>query len=186
MFASLGEDTGTNRLQQISSIPLEVTDLSGQTVDALDGRKAQALVFLFLSVDCPISNRYAPELRRLDSDFSAKGVLFQIVYPNRQENADAIRQHIKDYNLPFRPLRDPKHRLTESSGVHVTPEAAVFAPGRGWVYHGRIDDRNAALGQERLVISHHDLRDLLVDLLDGKAVEVKSTPAIGCSISSHP
>ena len=51
-------------------------------------------MFLFTSTDCPISNRYAPEVRRVVGEFSRKGVVFRLVYPNPAEQAGAIREHM--------------------------------------------------------------------------------------------
>jgi hypothetical protein len=162
---------------------MELPDLKGGMSDPLRAEGAKAVVFLFISVDCPISNAYAPEFRRLDADFTPKGIAFRIVYPNREESAQVIRQHIKDYEYPFKALRDPRHLLCQASGVRVTPEAAVFVFGRGWVYHGRIDDRNVELGRERTAVTHQDLRAVLGEIVDGKTPAVSSSRAIGCSIS---
>ena len=42
-------------------------------------------VLIFVSTDCPVSNRYAPEITRLLEEFSPRGVRFQLVYPNPLE-----------------------------------------------------------------------------------------------------
>ena len=55
---------------------MTVHDLAGQPVDPLANQHARAIVFVFLSADCPISNRYAPELRRLQEKFAPLGVRF--------------------------------------------------------------------------------------------------------------
>jgi hypothetical protein len=51
----------------------------------------RAIVFLFTSTDCPISNRYAPEVRRLAQRFGPDGVVFRLIYPSPSDSADAIR-----------------------------------------------------------------------------------------------
>ncbi len=73
---------------------------SGAPVDALQAPAGtKAIVFLFTSTDCPISNRYAPEVRRIAEAFGAKGVVFRLVYPNPSEDAKAIREHMAAYAL---------------------------------------------------------------------------------------
>lgn len=42
---------------------------------------ARAVVWVFLATTCPISNGYAPKLRRIQADYGAKGVAFDAVYP---------------------------------------------------------------------------------------------------------
>src|ERR1700729_1688584 len=45
----------------------------------------QARVFIFVRTDCPITNRYAPELQRLSEAFAADAVQFWLVYPDPSE-----------------------------------------------------------------------------------------------------
>ena len=72
-----------------------VLTLDGAAVDALTApRGVTALVFLFPSTDCPISNRYAPEVQRLVAKIARQGVAFRLVYPNPAEQAPAIRAHM--------------------------------------------------------------------------------------------
>jgi len=69
--------------------------LSGGPLDALQAPAGtKAIVFLFTSTDCPISNRYAPEVRRIAEAFVPKGVVFRLVYPSPSEDAKAIREHM--------------------------------------------------------------------------------------------
>ena len=43
---------------------------------------ADVQVFIFLRTDCPISNRYAPELTRIAKEFQGRHVAFYLVYPD--------------------------------------------------------------------------------------------------------
>ena len=38
------------------------------------------LVLLFIRTDCPIANRYAPELERLHALYAPKGIEFRLIY----------------------------------------------------------------------------------------------------------
>ena len=68
-----------------------VQALSGAPVDALQAPAGtKAIVFLFTSTDCPISNRYAPEVRRIAEAFGSKGVVFRLVYPSPADDAMPI------------------------------------------------------------------------------------------------
>jgi hypothetical protein len=144
----------------------------------------KAIVFLFTSTDCPISNRYAPDVRRLATKFATKGVLFRLVYPDPADKRSAILDHMTAfaYAGAMQALRDPKHALVKFTGVTVTPEAAVYAGGR-IVYHGRIDDRYLDLGLERPAATVHDLDNALIAVLAGRPVEHPVTQAIGCYIA---
>jgi hypothetical protein len=163
---------------------LQLEALDGHLVDPFElPAAAQAAVFVFVSVDCPISNRYAPEIRRLHDTFAARGVAFGLVYPNPAESAAAIRDHLKAYDYPVDGLRDPHHLLVKQAGISITPEAAVFSRDGRLMYRGRIDDRYVSLGVERPVATRRDLFEALTDTLAGTAVREPRTQAVGCYVA---
>jgi ribosomal protein L35AE/L33A len=164
---------------------VRVENLAGTAVDPLvTPRGVKAIVFLFTSTDCPISNRYAPELRRLAQVFVPQGVMFRLVYPNPAEDAAAIRTHMAAfaYAGAIDALRDPKHALVKLSGATITPEAAVYAGGRVQ-YRGRIDNRFVDFGVDRPAATEHDLHDAIGAILAGKPVAHPETQAVGCYIA---
>jgi ribosomal protein L35AE/L33A len=164
---------------------VRVENLAGAAVDPLAiPNTAKAIVFLFTSTDCPISNRYAPELRRLATLFAPKGAVFRLVYPNPAEDAAAIRTHIVDfaYGGAAEALRDPKHALVKFTGATITPEAVVYAAGRVQ-YRGRVDNRFVDFGVDRPAATEHDLHDAIAAILAGKPVAHPETQAVGCYIA---
>ena len=166
-------------------VRLALIDLDGRRADPLEARGVPFTVFVFTRTDCPISNRYAPELRRLHERFARKGVAFWLVYADPTERVATIRRHVEEYRYPFGALRDPQHGLVARTQATVTPEAAVFvaeASGPRLVYTGRIDDRYESLGRKRATPTTRDLERVLEALLAGEAVASRTVPAIGCSI----
>src|SRR5580693_341193 len=74
---------------------VRLLDLDNRTVDPLQAApETTATVLLFVTTDCPISNRYAPEVARLFKSFAPKGVRFWLIYPNPAESPQAIRNHL--------------------------------------------------------------------------------------------
>ena len=144
--------------------------------------RSGVVVLVFVQSDCPISNRYAPELNRVFAKYADRGVSFLLVYPDPDATTDAIRQHLTDYGYHWQALRDPEHALVKLAKVHVTPEAAVFRQGR-LLYHGRIDDRYIDYGRTRSEPTMRDLEAALEAALAGKPVARAQTPAVGCFIS---
>jgi hypothetical protein len=146
------------------------------------GRAASATVFFFVRTDCPIANRYAPEMRRLAEAYAPRGVAFFVVYVDASETAEAIGRHLAEYGLPPAALRDPRHALVAATGARVTPTAAVVAADRRLVYRGRIDDRYPGYGKALREPSERDLVAALDALLGGRPVPRRETEAIGCLI----
>jgi hypothetical protein len=156
----------------------------------LEDSSARAVVLLFTRTDCPISNRYAPEIKRVYEAYSTRGVRFYLVYPDRDETPAAIEKHRAEYGYPMPAIQDPQHRWVAKAQAKVTPEAAVFVPSPGpgkrtWqmIYHGRIDDRYIDFGKSRREASVHDLQNALEAALSGRKVEQAETKAIGCYIA---
>ena len=169
----------TNSSTKAAELSLDgVVDLAGKTVSLSDSQ--QFIVFIFLSVDCPISNRYAPTLRKLQNDFqNARWIL---VYPNADEDSVTIQNSLREFELSFEAWRDTQHTLVSSAKASVTPEAAVYVPAAGFIYRGRIDDRHVDFGKYSAEARTNDLRDILVEIEKGKTPSPRVTKPMGCSI----
>lgn len=162
-----------------------VQTLSGANVDALAAPPGtKAIVYIFTSTDCPVSNRYAPEVRRIVEQFASQGVSFRLVYPGRADKASAIREHMAAFSYAGAAdaVRDPDFTLVKFSGATITPEAVVIA-NRAVAYRGRIDDRVVDLGVDRPAPTVHDLADALAAVIAGRPVAHPVTQAIGCYIA---
>jgi hypothetical protein len=171
-------------LTALAAVSVHIPDLDGKLVDPFEALAgAKATVLLFVSTDCPISNRYAPDVRRLHDRFSKDGVVFRLIYPNPAENVDDIRDHLKSFSYPGTALRDPRHDAVKRAGATITPEAAVYDSHGRLAYRGRIDDRYSAVGVDRTVAKRHDLQDAIAATLVGKSVSPRFTQAIGCYVA---
>jgi hypothetical protein len=158
-----------------------VTGLDGRPVAPLDGG-GRATVLLFTAVDCPISDRYAPEVRRLAARFAASGVRTWLVYANAGEAPEAARRHAAAFGYDLPVALDGAAALADRAHAEVTPEAAVFDAAGRLVYRGRIDDRYVAFGVDRPAPTTHDLADAVSAVLAGTPVSRAAVPAIGCAI----
>jgi thiol-disulfide isomerase/thioredoxin len=147
--------------------------------------KAKIIVFVFVSTECPISNKFAPELERLSHKFPTNAVSFTLVYPNRSDTESKVKQHRREYRLTGAFRRDPKHDLVKKAGVTITPEAAVFDELRNVVYRGRVNDQYLALGKGRPQPTEHDLEDAIAAALEGKKPKQPRTEAVGCFIQDR-
>ena len=138
-------------------------------------------VLIFTTTDCPISNRYAPEIQRLATKFDGQAT-FVLVYPVPSDSPEMIREHKKKFAYSLESIRDADQKLVKKTGVTVTPEVAVMV-GDHMVYRGRIDDRYVELGRERPQPNQRDLESTLDALIAGKRVTQRETRAVGCILS---
>ena len=158
------------------------TDLEGKAVDPFRAAPGKVVVLIFVRTDCPISNRYAPTIQRLRAQSESQAAFF-LVYPDKKETADSIRQHDREFGYTFAALRDPRHILVKQSQAQITPEAAVFDVNRRLVYHGRIDNLYEDFGHARKIATTHELEDAIQAAILGKTASAQATPAVGCYIS---
>ena len=138
-------------------------------------------VLVFTTTDCPISNRYAPEIKRLAAKFDGQAK-FVLVYPVPSDSPAMIGEHKKKFAYELESVRDTDQKLVKMTRVTVTPEVAVMVSDH-MVYRGRIDDRYIELGKERVQPTQRDLESTLDALVAGKRVAQRETRAVGCILS---
>ena len=160
---------------------VRVVDLAGEARHPLvlpPGRTATVLVFT--TTDCPISNRYAPDIQALAAKFQKQGIVFTLVYPVSTDTPAVIREHVRKFGYSIPVVRDPAQELVKHTGVKVTPEVAVIGAGGAVLYRGRIDDRYLEFGKDRPQPTERTLERALDAIVQGKAVPVRVTQAVGC------
>ncbi len=178
--------SGAQNQEREQAISLVIKDIRGrdQSPFKLDGAKASVL--FFLTQDCPISNRYAPEIQRIARDYQNRQVRFYLIYIDAAAGLKEIEDHLRDYGLSgITGIKDTQHVLVKATGATVTPEAAVLGESGVILYRGRIDNLYAALGKPRRQVTEHDLRNALDAILRREKVPVARTQAIGCFITSQ-
>jgi len=163
-------------------------NLNGQPVTTLASPDTLAVVLFFAATDCPICNRYIPEIQGLENKFAPQHVVFWYVYPNVGETSAGVRQHEADYGAELHVLLDPHHRLVNLTHAIITPEAAILIPQRSdtapfrVVYHGRIDNRYIQIGEQRPRPTQYDLEQAIEDVLQHRPVQTPDGPPVGCGI----
>jgi hypothetical protein len=167
--------------------PITIHDLDGRAWTPLTPASGDVNVMIFVSADCPISNRYAPEIDRIAGDYAAKRVRTFLVYADLAADRASVLANVRAFHQGFRApvVIDTGFQLTTALGVTVTPEA-VIVTSAGRRYRGRIDDLYINAGQARRAASQHDLRDALDAVLGGRAVAQAETRAVGCFIERTP
>jgi peroxiredoxin len=159
-----------------------LADTTGQIHTPQAWQKSKAVVLLFLAIDCPVSNGYAPEMTRLATAFGQRDVWFAGVHCDTDVTAEIAAKHAAEYRLPFPVLLDPRQELAGQAKAKVTPEAVVLLPDGQIVYRGRLDDRYSTPGKRRAEPSTRDLAAALEAVLNGDSPAVAETKAYGCPL----
>ncbi|HTM50851.1 MAG TPA: redoxin family protein [Bryobacteraceae bacterium] len=145
--------------------------------------KEKASVLFFVTSDCPISNSYAPEIQRICSEYSPRGVACNLIYVDPDLTPADVRKHTAEFGYKGMPaILDSAQQLVRAAGATTTPEAALIGRSGQVLYRGRIDNLYAALGKRRPAATEKDLRKALDETLAGRPVSTPKTKAIGCYI----
>jgi peroxiredoxin len=149
------------------------------------------LVVMFICNHCPTSQLYEGRMKKLVSDYAAKGVGFVAINPNDPKAvalselgytdvSDSveemkIRAEYRHFNFPY--LWDGETQtVTQAYGAQATPHVFIFDKDRKLQYEGRIDN-----AQRESIMKIQDARLALDAMLAGKPVAVPHTPSFGCS-----
>lgn len=155
-----------------------LNDINGKKVTLADFKDSKAIVLMFISIQCPVSNAYNDRMAELFNDYNKKDVAIIGINSNKAESADEIKDHAQEHMLAFTILKDVNNVVADQLDANHTPEIYVVHPKTMEVlYHGRIDD-----SQREAKITSRDLRTALDEILSGKQVTSKETKAFGCSI----
>lgn len=140
-------------------------------------KSGKAVVVIFISTRCPVSNAYNDRMIALANTYASRGVTFVGIDANQTEPTAEVTQYVKDHKFPFAVLKDGDDSAANAYAAQVTPETYVIDSNGVLDYHGRIDN-NRDITQ----VDTHDLANALDEVLAGKPVVKPLTKAFGCSV----
>jgi peroxiredoxin len=167
--------------------------IDGKTYNLDSFKAGKILVIIFTADHCPTAQAYEERILQLYQDFFLKGVEFVLISPNNPQavcleeigysdlgdSFEEMKIRAKDKIFPMPYLFDgDKQETAKAYGPTTTPHVFVFDSQRKLRYCGRIDE----MENPYLKATHHDTRNAIVALLEGKPVPVEKTKTFGCSI----
>lgn len=153
-----------------------LSDYNNKLYSLEDFTNKKAIVIMFVSTNCPVSNAYNGRMAQIEKDLGDE-FAFVGINSNKNENIAEIKQHAADNNLKFVILKDSNNVVADKFEASFTPEVYVLNNDLELLYHGRIDDSRKI---ENVSVS--DLRNALNEIKLGKKISVTETKAFGCSI----
>jgi peroxiredoxin len=157
-------------------------DASGKPIALYDLQDKKAVVVLFLSFDCPVSNSYAATLAELAKSYQPRGVAFLAVNSSDEGDAAHLAKQAAEFKIPFPVLKDDRQVAADAFKAEVSPEAFVIDHNFVLRYRGRIDDSFAARLKRNNQTTRFELKQALEELLGSKPVSEPVTRAVGCPI----
>ena len=160
--------------------PLRGVDVQGVSHSLAYEPAVRATAVVFVSTQCPISNKYVPELNRIAGAHKDDAVRIFAVLSDPTLTRAAAAQYVKEYQITYPVLFDASGELARRLAPTQTPEAIVLDATGEVKYRGRIDDLWVDLRKQKIAAETHDLNDALTAVAAGKAPQTVKTPVIGC------
>lgn len=139
--------------------------------------KQGPVIFVFLSAECPVAQRYAMRLKRMHKVYTDKHVKIVGVYSNVNDSTEDVKEYLKKAEYPFPIVKDVNGSLARHLGATMTPQAHLIDTQSVLRYRGPIDDNRYVTR-----VKHTYLKDALVAVINGTEIQIKETPAFGCTI----
>lgn len=164
------------------SLPRGLTTIEGKAVEPSVFNNHKAIVFIFLSPECPLCQSYSLTLKQLYTKYHKLGIGFVGIIPGNDFNAEVIKNYQQTYQVPFPIYRDKQHTYVKYMKATITPEVFLLNGKHKILYGGRIDNWAYELGKKRKVITENNLKDALDAFITNQPIKTTKTKAVGCFI----
>jgi len=164
----------------------KLKNVKGEMVSLSEIKDADGFIVAFWCNTCPVVKKYDQRLQDLHAKYAPKGYPVVAINPNDPavspgDSYEKMKETAAKLNYKFEYLFDETQEVARKYGATNTPHIYILSKKDGKlvvVYVGAIDNNadDASAADKKYA------EDALNSLLDGKAVAVAGTRAIGCSI----
>jgi len=160
--------------------PTKFRDINGKV------HQMQNKVFVFIDVECPISQYYTQSLQKLSTKYALVGFHFITVFPTKYTTEDDIISFNQKCNLTIPSVLDKFQIITKKLNASITPEVFVVNQDNIISYSGSIDDGYISLGKRNRKPKINYLEEALNSIIKNKKPLISHSNAIGCEIQRIP
>lgn len=158
---------------------LKGIDLDGRLHRIGDSPKTRAIVFVFISTQCPVSNGYIPRLNAIAKRQGTETEFYGVISDSSVTRREACA-HRKKFGIRFPILFDASGELSALLQPTHLPHAFVLSCKCEIAYSGMIDDWYAELGRKKVKTTKHYLEDAIESVTRDQVPKVSKTTPIGC------
>lgn len=165
--------------------PMALQDVEGRPLHLPDP-ESRATIVVFLALDCPLVQAYAPRLAAIARRYAPRGVRMVGLGVHPRDSREALAAFAADALAGGSIVADPDGRLAEAFGASRTPEVFLIDRDGAILYSGRIDDQYGFSEGRKFIRpapTHESLAMAVEDVLAGRAVETPRTLPEGCRIA---
>lgn len=161
----------------------KMKDISGKELSLSEAKKDNGLLVMFSCNTCPYVIKNQDRTKTISAYALQQNIGVVVVNSNAalRNNADsyeAMKAYAKEQGYQWNYVVDENSALADAFGANRTPECFLFDKDSKLVYHGAIDDSPADANN----ISREHLKVAINETVAGKAVTVKESRSVGCTI----
>ncbi len=162
---------------------VKMQDVTGKMISIKDVMSNNGVLVMFSCNTCPyvVKNQdrtvaiaeYAKQMKM--------GVIVlnsNEAYRGEDDSPEEMKSYAKDQKYKWNYVIDKNHEVADAFGANRTPEVYLFDKSMTLVYHGAIDDNPSDASS----VGRQHLKEAINELAAGKAVTVKESKSVGCSI----
>jgi thiol-disulfide isomerase/thioredoxin len=158
--------------------------VTGRTFTGDDVAGPRGTLVMFLCNHCPYVKHVLPELDRIATEYTAKGVGVVAINSNDlathpQDGPGPMKElaTARGWTFPF--LFDAEQTVGRAFQAACTPDFFLFDAARRLAYRGRLDDSRP---QSETPLTGRDLRAALDDVVAGRQPSADQKASVGCGI----
>lgn len=158
-------------------------NVDGKELSIAQARGAKGTLVVFTCNHCPWAKAWHSRIVTLGNASLKRGIGVIAINANDpaaygEDAYPAMQSNAKKSKMAFPYVVDATSDVARAFGASRTPEAFLFDREGQLAYHGAIDDN----AQQPDQVKVRYLEDAVNALVDGKAVALQETKALGCSI----
>jgi peroxiredoxin len=167
------------------SLPEVVSDRA-ISLDSFAGRKA--LLVMFICHHCPFVKHIKEELALLGRDYAARDLAIVAISSNdpavsSEDSPEGLKRMAALWSLNYPVCYDESQDVAKRYAAACTPDFFLFDSARRLVYRGQLDASRPGNGKP---VTGADLRAAIDATLDGREVDPRQMPSLGCNIKWRP
>src|SRR5262245_56080362 len=164
------------------STAVKMKNVDGREISIKDAKGEKGTLVVFSCNHCPYVKAWQERIASIGNAAMERSIGVIVINSNdpkayAEDGYEEMRQRAGQLRFNFPYVVDKTSDVARNFGATRTPESFLFAPDGTLVYHGAIDD-----AQKPDDVQQHYLKDAIDALVAGKAVAVKETKSVGCSI----
>ena len=164
-------------------VDAKMANVDGKSLSIAEAKGAKGTLVIFTCNSCPWARAWEGRIAELGNAYAKQGIGVIAINSNDpaqkpEDDMAAMQERAKTLGLAFPYVMDASSDVARAFGATRTPEAFLFDAKGKLVYHGAVDD-NAHKPAE---VTTRWLNDALAATAGGKAVAVKETKSLGCTI----